>query len=305
MRVVIVTGTLPHHKSLCANIIKTHNVVGILHPAAIPSDPVAIVKRLIRRSKAYGLPAVIMSVLGKVVCRKQEFTRHANEHAAQIDFSADAAGYDRIPKSLIHPRCDVRQRECHELLRSLNPDVTLCLGGPVYPKPFIDASPVMLNFHSGISPLYNGSASIQFAFANGHPHLCGGTLMLMGVEIDGGRILGHFLPEIQAGDTPASLFSKTVRGAVSMYLRILDHLQQHGNRMHSVPQPAPLFYTLGFEFGWCQQVAIARHLKADIAARFKRAESIVEYWREPSEAAANESYRAAMDNILWRVSKSS
>ena len=60
----------------------------------------------------------------------------------------------------------------------------------------------MLNFHSGVSPLYNGSATILFAFANGHVHLCGGTLMTMSPVVDGGDVLAHFLPAIEAETHP-------------------------------------------------------------------------------------------------------
>ncbi|NJO34095.1 MAG: hypothetical protein HC869_14095 [Rhodospirillales bacterium] len=100
--------------------------------------------------------------------------------------------------------------------------------------------PLILNFHSGISPIYNGSSTISFAFANGHPHLCGGTLMKMNAAVDGGEILAHYLPSVAAKDSPASLFMKTVGGAATLYERILDTCAA-GLPLRSIPQPPPLF----------------------------------------------------------------
>jgi methionyl-tRNA formyltransferase len=197
-----------------------------------------------------------------------------------VDFSEGVAAYEAIPKSLIHLDCDVRDKNVHDELRLLQPDVAICLGGPVYPKGFIDAFPLTLNFHSGISPFYNGTASIQFAFANGHLRLCGGTLMTMSAAIDGGQVLGHYLPAIEEGDTPTALFSKTVQGAAQMYTQILKFLQAGKGGIQSISQPAPLFYTTNFQMGWYHRAMTVRNLQAGVPAGLQRPESIIEYWRE-------------------------
>lgn len=302
MRVVIVTGTQPHHKNLCGAITGAFNVVGIIHPAEAPSRSAMRGRRLLRQAKTHGWPLAIMRVLGKLSSRRRDRAGCAEGTSAlSVDFSDGIEGYDRIPRSLIRTDCDVRDSRSHDFLRSLCPDVTLCLGGPVYPRQFIDASPLTLNFHSGVSPIYNGTASIQFAFANGHPHLCGGTLMMMSVEVDGGRILGHYLPAIGTGDSPDSLFSKTVRGAAVMYARILEYLQTGTGVVEYVPQPRPLFYTRGFHLGWYQNAMIAQNLSSDISARFQRKESLVEYWREPSRAAARAAFQSTLESLLWNA----
>ena len=58
-------------------------------------------------------------------------------------------------------------------LRTLGVDAVVCSCGPIYRAPLIRAAGLMLNYHTGISPLYNGTNTIWWAYANGHPHLCG------------------------------------------------------------------------------------------------------------------------------------
>lgn len=294
MRVVVITGTAPHHRQLCTTLYRTGMVVGIIHPEEIQLSLTRRFQREIRLARKYGLPHALLRVFGRM---------HSLLPAKDCTVAAQPAeltAYDRIPRSIIHIGCNVRSAVTVNLLRSLRPDVTVCLGGPVYPKALIEASPLILNFHSGISPLYNGTASIRFAFANGHPHLCGGTLMAMGTSVDGGGILGHYLPEIRAGDSSTDLFARTVQGACVMYERILNHLAKGHSILGSIAQPPPLFYYRGFEYGWTQEIMLRRHLREDLCARHIRSEILAEYWREPTRETMHEAYRATLDRLLWR-----
>jgi folate-dependent phosphoribosylglycinamide formyltransferase PurN len=297
MRVVIVTGTRAHHKYLCAKLSAAFDVVAIIHPAKSKSDTDGFLRRLRKQRTSHGWPTVLMYVFGKI-----GFRGATREDSSMISRSAFAKGveeYDRLPRAIVRPQFDIHGTQAAASLRALQPDVTICLGGPVYPGSFIDASPLTLNFHSGISPLYNGTASIHFAFANGHPHLCGGTLMMMNNTVDGGGILGHYLPEIRADDSPGSLFDKTVWGAAEMYARVLQRLQENAGQLPAVAQPRPLFYTRSFEFGWYQKAMIARYRRATLAAKYQRPEMVAEYWRESSEAAAREACRTTLDRLIW------
>jgi hypothetical protein len=205
--------------------------------------------------------------------------------------------YDALPAGLVHRDVDVHT-EGPALLERLRPDVVVVLGGPVYPKAFIEAAPLVLNFHSGISPVYNGTATIQFAFANGHPHLCGGTLMKMSSIVDGGSILGHFLPRVESGDTPASLFMKTAVGATTLYDRILRALAV-GSNISSAPQAPPLFYYRGLNWTLYQSLQTRRQIGRDIGGKHARPERIVEYWREPDDSAAAATLDATLRDLLW------
>jgi folate-dependent phosphoribosylglycinamide formyltransferase PurN len=201
-----------------------------------------------------------------------------------------------IDQRRVH-RVEVNAAEGVALIRRLRPDVVLCMGGPVYRAPLIDACQLMLNFHAGLSPFYNGADSIDFAFANGHPHLCGGTAMVMSEVVDGGDILAHVLPEIQRVDTPATLAAKTVREAPSVFAQILSHLEGGGS-LTALPQPPPLFYTRGFEWTVVHDGAVRRHIEDGTVGRHVRPARVIEYWREPSEEDARELLVATSLDLL-------
>jgi hypothetical protein len=301
MKVAIITGTRPHHKYLCGALYRAFEVVGIIHPFEKSAGKMDLIRRFERRRQTQGFALASFHVLAKFFPAPQETQKNQPEF-----LQGSREIYENIDPSVIHYDVDVRQSGAHELLRRLKPDVTVCLGGPVYPAALINASPLTLNFHSGISPLYNGTGSIQFAFANGHPHLCGGTLMVMNDRVDGGGILGHFLPSIAAGDSPASLFTKTVAGAAQMYIRVLDHLAKNPSAcLPSIAQPAPLFYTRGLDFSWYHNLLISYNMRLDVSASRQRDEAIVEYWTASDNARASELYQRTLDRLLWakRTSK--
>jgi len=295
MRVAIVTGTDLHHKQLCVGLVARHEVVGILHPS---TAPIRRWKRLRSRARTYGwlYAALTAAAAGPAWLSGWNSRAETRSEARQRFPDADQA-YSRLPRSLIHPEIDVRSNGA-DVLGRLRPDVVVVLGGPVYPPAFIEAAPLVLNFHSGISPLYNGTATIRFAFANGHPHLCGGTLMKMSSVVDGGSILGHFLPTVESGDTPASLFMKTTVGATTLYDRILSALA--GNtRLSTVPQPRPLFYYRGLNWSLYHSLLTRRHVQRDIGRKFARSEEILEYWRESDDHSASTRLDATIRRLLW------
>ena len=237
MRLVIVTGDCPHHKHLCVRLAEHHDVVGILHP--IVRRGVSKLRRLRNWARNYGWPLALLSAAAaapNVVSgwsMKEELAK-----AEERYYGPFVVEYEKLDSLLIHREVDVKSKAACELMRRLDPDVVVVLGGPFYPPEFIASCRLILNFHSGVSPIYNGSSTINFAFANGHPHLCGGTLMKMSAVIDGGAILAHYLPVIEADDSPVSLFMKTVGGAVTLYERFLNAYSV-GSPPRCIPQTPP------------------------------------------------------------------
>jgi folate-dependent phosphoribosylglycinamide formyltransferase PurN len=295
-----VTGKADHHKNLCALIAEQFEVVGIIHPKERPKTLASALRGALRMPKKYGLTITANYLLGKAISPRRATTRRAEQEDTDADYSTSCDKYARLERRLVREEWNLSSPDGIEMVRSLKPDVTICFGGPVYSNEFIDASPLTLNFHSGISPIYNGAASIFNAFANGHPHLCGGTLMIMSGEIDGGRILGHYLPEVRSCDGARVLFNRTVRGACEMYGRILRHLSAPTTQLVSIAQPGPLFYTRSVDYGIFQDALIARRVRDDIAAQFARPARIVEYWREDSTEAGLRLYERTMGALIWQ-----
>ena len=74
------------------------------------------------------------------------------------------------------------------------------------------------------------AASVREAFAVARSGRPGPVLVDVVVHHPGGgggRILGHYLPAVASGDSPQSLFDKTVVGAPQMYARLIAFLQEN------------------------------------------------------------------------------
>jgi hypothetical protein len=296
VRVVIVTPAAPaHHLHFCAHLAERHEVVGVIHPAARPSSARAKARRHFSGGVTYGALRALAAVPSPLIGWDW---RRALAQAEERFFPDAAAGYERagVP-AVAHAVGDVNGPETIALVRRLAPDVVLCLGGPIYRAPLIEACGTMVNFHSGVSPVYNGASTIMFAFANGHAHLCGGTLMTMGTVVDGGEIIAHYLPAIEAADDPATLFMKTVRGAAEVCSRFVDHVESVGS-FASVPQTPPLFTCTNEGWTVHHTQRIRRHLELGTAARHVRAEQCRPYWALGSDGAAREGVRETISGLL-------
>jgi hypothetical protein len=155
----------------------------------------------------------------------------------------------------------------------------------------------MLNHHAGLSPLYNGAQTIAFPFANGHPRLCGGTLMTMSAAVDGGDILAHVLPEIRSGDTPGAIFARTVRGGIGAYAELLRHLDA-GGRLSGAPQPPPLFYVRASDWTLSHGHRVRRLVAADAGADAARPARVARYWDSEDRDAARARVRETLAPLV-------
>jgi methionyl-tRNA formyltransferase len=212
-------------------------------------------------------------------------------------FPGVAAAYKEIVAPVAARVLDVNAEATLGLVREAAADIVLCLGGPIYRAPLIKACQTMINFHSGVSPVYNGASTIMFAFANGHFRLCGGTLMTMSPTVDGGDILAHYLPAIEAGDTPATLFMKTVRGAAEVADSFLAHVERT-RTFARCPQPSPFFYYTSGDWTVHYSRQLRRHLERGTAAAAARPAEFVEYYRSASDKEACAHVRETIERLL-------
>jgi hypothetical protein len=282
VKIAIITGRRPHHKNLCVRLAERYELVAVIHPTSSASaGKKAGVRRDLRdRALTQTLLRLRRRPQGGPAARPRSVD---SDEVAQRFPDAEAA-FSRLDGALIH-ELDPNGTKAIEVIRDASPDVVVCLGGPVFRQPLIDACPLMLNFHSGLSPLYNGTSTIDFAYANGHPHLCGGTLMVMSPVVDGGDMLAHFLPAIGETDTPGSLFAKSVAGCVEAFDRFLE-AHAAGQPFAKARQPEPLFYYRGRDWTSYHAEQVARHVKRGTVRRFARPQELIEYWRAPDDGAA-------------------
>jgi len=282
------------HKYLCVQIAGQHDVVAVLHPSRIGRTAMGRMRSMANDLRKYGAPALVLQKLTDVPFPRLGWNRQESVQRAQRRVFADVdAVYKERVAPLAHDVEDINAPHAIRLLSGLKADVVICLGGPIYRAPLIKATNLMLNFHTGISPIYNGAGTIFWTFANKHVHLAGGTLMVMNEVVDGGDILAHYLCPIEAEDDPGTLFTKAIVGGTKLYDRFLQYLSQGGQYV-GIPQTRSFFNYRGFEWTVGQTLAVQRNIDQGLCRRFERAEEVIEYWRLGTEQAARQ---ALKDNI--------
>ncbi len=295
MNVVIITTREPvYHQYLCAEIARRHHVVAVLHPQK-PVHTRAESRALRRKNiEKFGHLHHLLQKLGKNRFRSFGWNERADLERAQRKYMPAAeAEYQSLVAPKAETIADINSREGIARLASFQPDVVLCSGGPIYRRALIQSTKLMLNFHTGLSPIYNGSYTIYWTYANRQPHLTGGTLMRMSPVVDGGDILAHYRPAIAADDTPADQFMKCIMGGARLYNRFLDDLAA-GKSFVSVPQGPPFLYYYGHDWTVFQNLTIERSIKNQICKAHVRDEIVNDYWTLPDPAAA----RAALREVL-------
>jgi folate-dependent phosphoribosylglycinamide formyltransferase PurN len=299
MRVAVITPSrAPHSRSLCAAIASDHELVGVLHPAPPRPGRRRRVEQLRAELRRLGPLEEGLRLLATSRSPLRGWDLPADEAAALADaFPAAGAEYEARVAPVAETVADVNGAAAIERLRTLAPDVVCCLGGPIYRSPLIAAVPLMLNFHSGLSPLYNGAATVAQAFANDHLRLCGGTLMTMSATVDGGDVLAHVLPAIEPRDTPGRLFARTAAGAIEAYREVLGHLAAGGSLV-GVPQPSPLFYLRASDWTAVQGQRTRRLVARDAASEQVRPGRIVRYWDAADREEAAGRLREALAPLV-------
>jgi folate-dependent phosphoribosylglycinamide formyltransferase PurN len=279
LRVAVITPHgAPHSQSLCAAIAERQELVGVLHPAPAAPTRARRVRQLRNELRRLGPLEETLRLVGTSRSPLRGWDLRKDTASALADtFPGADARYEATVAPVAERVEDVNGPTAIARIEELAPDVVCCLGGPIYRAPLIGSVPLMLNFHSGVSPLYNGAETLAQAYANGHLALCGGTLMTMSATVDGGDVLGHVLPAIEPGDTPGRLFARNAAGAIEAYLAVLDHIAG-GGTLVGVPQPPPFFYLRASDWTAVQGHRVRRLVARDAAAGAVREGRIAAYW---------------------------
>lgn len=299
MRIAIITPEQQaHSRHFGAYLGRRYELVRVIHPAPARSGVRARLRRARKELTRFGLAHSLYRAMAALPNPWVGWdSTKAIREAERCFFSGAAADYDEVVAPVARRVEDVNAEATIQLVKEAAADVVLCLGGPIYRAPLIKACGTMINFHSGVSPVYNGASTILFAFANGHFRLCGGTLMTMSPTVDGGDILAHYLPAIEPEDTPATLFMKTVSGAAETADRFLRHLKSTGT-FARCPQPSPLFYYASRDWTVHYSRQVRRHLESGSAAKAVRPAELVEYYSSASDREACAQVRETIERLL-------
>lgn len=197
-------------------------------------------------------------------------------------------------------RCtDINESGIIKRINDASPEVVCFLGGDIAKREFFHSIKVLvLNFHSGLSPFYNGSATTFHAVANNRPNFCGGTLMVMNEVIDGGDILSYYLTPIDSADTAASLFCKGIIGCVELYTDFLTFYAT-SKQFNSVPQGRSALNYKSRHWTILEDIRLRAFEHSRNMGAYQRAATIVKVYDKP-DAVAAELYAKVLTLLLAR-----
>lgn len=298
MRVAAIVTEGFANQHLCLEVARRHDLVAVYHPAGRPRSLSRSLETFMRWRKSRGAIYIALHKLGRGGGALGWSRGHRLFEAEVKHFGRCRDEYEQLiaPKARVVD--DVNGMAFIEEIRRLSPDAVICSGGPIYRAPLIRAAKLMLNYHTGISPIYNGSDTNIWAFANGHPQLCGGTLMVMGEAVDGGNILAHHFCGIEPGDDPADAFCRAIAGGGPLYNDFLTDIEA-GRPYRSIPQAKPFFYYRSLDWSLYQSLLARRMLSAAEKTGRRVPPATVRYWQlETAEAAKRRLHEEITNRIL-------
>ena len=271
MRLILVTNKSPHHLYWINSIIKEFKDTSVIFV-----NPVSTKKsRYIKLLKEYGIVWFLLRILSVIYNKffRKSFMKELASLEKKIkdndlrNFSMN--NFDNIACRSIN------SEDAISFINKKNPDVVCFLGGDIAKKAFFESTrALVLNYHSGLSPFYNGSGTTFQSVAHHRPNFCGGTLMVMNERIDGGQILSYYMTQIEETDTAATLFIKGIEGAIKLYNDFLDYYSKEKN-YHSVKQERSLHYFRANDWTLIEDLRVKNFQKYGRMAAFIRKSEII------------------------------
>ncbi len=129
----------------------------------------------------------------------------------------------------------VNDSSVYEHISRLQPDLLLIHGTTIVKKHLIEAVPLALNIHTGLSPWYRGVGSVAWALINGDINNIGVTLHKLSSKLDGGDIVGQRRIIINENDTLSSIKARLHIAGIDMAIKAF-HLLQAGKNLAFHPQ---------------------------------------------------------------------
>jgi hypothetical protein len=122
----------------------------------------------------------------------------------------------------------------------------------------------------------------------------------MNTEVDAGNMLAHYLPAVEADDTPGIQFMKVIEGGIELFDKFLTDLDA-GREFVSVPQGPTFRLTWSSEWTVYQNLMLERHVRLRICEKFIRDAVVCTYWDKPTEDAARKSVERFLLNLIYNA----
>lgn len=202
---------------------------------ATPRPP--LWKSVVNNFRAEGLTG-IMAGIGRIAERRrqaQAAKRQALE-AAEINRQYFNGLGERLLPDVPHRiAASVNEDSVYERICELQPDVLLIHGTTVVKKRLMQAVPLALNIHTGLSPWYKGVGSVAWALINGDVNNIGVTLHKLSSKLDGGDIVGQRRIVVHPNDTLNTIKARLHVAGIDMAIKAFQLLKD-GKNLEFHPQ---------------------------------------------------------------------
>ena len=278
LNIALVTNQSIHHKYWAYMLYEHLNVKLIIHPITNYKLNSILKKRdKILKEGFFKACLKIASIIFNSI-----FSDSRQKRFKQV--SKDMMGdyeeyYETIPKDIFHYPIDINDNSLINVIRENDIDYIFFLGGGIAKSNLINSPNFRtVNFHSGVSPYYNGNKTNFHAFKNRDFNLIGGTLMYMNEKIDGGSILMHTFPSINAEDNSSTLFLKNIELSVQAYIKFIEEHVSKDNSPSSVIQGQPKLYLRNIDWDIRDDIALYKLESSFKELKIKSDSLVVEHF---------------------------
>lgn len=292
MNIALVTNKELHHKYWISQLYKSNNIELIIHPTGLSES---FIKR-IRKKKLfyYGIFVFFLKTLSIIYSVVSRNGMNLSINAAEKKyFKKYEKEYLKIPKETIVDVETVNSQAVIDLIKKHKIDIICFLGGDIAKKEFINSAKLCLNYHSGVSPFYNGTKTNFHTVSDFRPNFTGGTLMKMNERIDGGEILMHYICPIVNDDTAADLFMKGIIGAVKVYK---EFFKMATTNVNGVIQKKSFKYVRNIDWTIINDIKLMKFYKYNRMKIYARSESIIDYTNK--NYSSGDLYKISLQKIL-------
>lgn len=296
MNIALVTNKKLHHKYWICELYSKNNVKLILHPIHSSEEDIT---NKIRKKKLFNY-GFIWFILKTISLVYNKFAKNSMQNSIKKNeikyFKIYERKYGKIPKNIIFDIDTVNSSKTIALIKRYNIDVICFLGGDIAKKDFINSSKLCLNFHSGISPFYNGNKTIFHAVSDFRPNFSGGTLMKMNERIDSGNILMHYLCPINRNDSASDLFMKGIKGSVKLYDEVLKKFEKQS--LKGIKQKRSFKNVKNRDWTITNDIRLKYFENSKRMKFYERAEHIIDYTELYSDDIGK-LYKKSLEIILY------
>ncbi|MCS6968380.1 MAG: formyl transferase [Cytophagales bacterium] len=204
---------------------------------ALPEKRLPLWKSILRNFQAEGLTG-IMAGIGRVAERRRQAHQQRLQALKEQQIRRKYFGTwgDALLPEVPHMVArSVNDPQVYERVCQLKPDVLLIHGTTIVKKPLMQAVPLALNIHTGLSPWYKGMGSVEWALLNGDALNIGVTLHRLSTKIDGGDIVGQRRIVLEPQDTLSSITARLHIAGIEMAIKAFNILKE-GKQLHFYPQ---------------------------------------------------------------------